>query len=87
MLSNAGHIQSLVNPPGNPKARMFTGPEPGPDAAEWRAGATEQAGTWWEHWADWVTERAGETKRAPAKLGSRKHKAGDAAPGRYIHAA
>ena len=48
---------------------------------------TEQAGTWWEHWADWVTERAGETKRAPAKLGSRKHKAGDAAPGRYIHAA
>jgi polyhydroxyalkanoate synthase len=87
VLSNAGHIQSLVNPPGNPKAKMFVGPEPGPDAAEWRAAATEQAGTWWEHWADWVTERAGETKRAPSKLGSRKHKAGDAAPGRYIHAA
>ena len=30
VLSNAGHIQSLVNPPGNPKARMFIGPEPGP---------------------------------------------------------
>jgi polyhydroxyalkanoate synthase len=84
VLSNAGHIQSLVNPPGNPKARMFTGPQPGPDATEWRAAATEQAGTWWEHWADWTTARSGETKRAPAKLGSRKHKPGEAAPGRYI---
>ena len=25
-LSNAGHIASLVNPPGNPKASYFTGP-------------------------------------------------------------
>jgi polyhydroxyalkanoate synthase subunit PhaC len=87
VLSNAGHIQSLVNPPGNPKARTFVGGEPGPDAAVWLAAATERAGTWWEHWADWMTERAGEHKKAPAKLGSRKHKAGDAAPGRYIHAA
>jgi polyhydroxyalkanoate synthase len=87
VLSNAGHIQSLVNPPGNPKARMFVGPEPGANVAEWRASATERAGTWWEHWADWTTARAGETKRAPSKLGSRKHKAGDVAPGRYIHAA
>ena len=44
VLSNAGHIQSLVNPPGNPKARMFTGPEPGPDAAEWRAGGHRAGG-------------------------------------------
>jgi polyhydroxyalkanoate synthase len=87
VLSNAGHIQSLVNPPGNAKARMFVGPEPGPEAAKWRAAATEQAGTWWDHWADWSIERAGEAKRAPVKLGSRKHKAGDAAPGRYIHSA
>ena len=26
MLSNAGHIASLVNPPGNPKANYYTGP-------------------------------------------------------------
>ena len=30
VLSNAGHIQSLVNPPGNPKASYWTGPSPDP---------------------------------------------------------
>jgi polyhydroxyalkanoate synthase len=85
VLSNAGHIQSLVNPPGNPKARMHVGPEPGPDAEQWRAQATERPGTWWEHWADWMVERGGPEKKAPSKLGSRRHRAGDAAPGSYVH--
>jgi len=30
VLSNAGHIASLINPPGNPKAHFFAGPEPVP---------------------------------------------------------
>ena len=36
-LSNAGHIASLVNPPGNPKANYFTGPLD-PDAVAARRG-------------------------------------------------
>ena len=31
VLSNSGHIASLVNPPGNPKASYWLGPKPGPD--------------------------------------------------------
>ncbi|MFN2915711.1 class I poly(R)-hydroxyalkanoic acid synthase, partial [Escherichia coli] len=27
ILSNSGHIQSILNPPGNPKARFMTNPE------------------------------------------------------------
>ena len=84
VLSSSGHIASLVNPPGNPKAKMFVGGDPGPDPDAWLAQATERPGTWWEHWADWMIQRAGEQKRAPAKLGSRKHKATDPAPGRYV---
>jgi polyhydroxyalkanoate synthase len=84
VLSNAGHIASLVNPPGNPKARILLGPDPGPDAEAWRAAATERTGTWWEHWADWIIERAGAQRPAPASLGSRRHKAGDPAPGQYV---
>lgn len=85
VLSNAGHIASLVNPPGNPKARMFVGPRPGPDARAWREQAEERPGTWWEHWADWMIARAGEERPAPTKLGSRRHKSIDSAPGQYVH--
>jgi polyhydroxyalkanoate synthase len=85
VLSNAGHIASLVNPPGNPKARMVVGPEPGADPAVWRAAGTERVGTWWQHWAEWIADRAGPERRSPHTLGSRKHKAGEPAPGQYIH--
>jgi polyhydroxyalkanoate synthase subunit PhaC len=87
VLSNAGHIASLVNPPGNPKAHYFAGPEPGSDPEAWRAGAERRAGTWWEHWSDWVSERSGDERKAPTKLGSRRHKVIEQAPGSYVRGA
>jgi len=84
VLSNAGHIASLVNPPGNPKANYYTGPEPGPDPNVWLKDAQKRPGTWWEVWADWVLQRAGDEVAAPAELGSVKHPALDPAPGRYV---
>ena len=85
VLSNAGHIASLVNPPGNPKAHFFAGPEPIGDADEWLAGAEQRSGTWWDDWATWVTERSGDERKAPAKLGSRRHRAAEPAPGTYVY--
>ena len=73
MLSNAGHIASLVNPPGNPKASYWVGGEPGPDAEEWRAAAEKRTGSWWEDWADGSLERSGDERPAPAALGSDAH--------------
>jgi polyhydroxyalkanoate synthase subunit PhaC len=85
VLSNAGHIQSLVNPPSNPKASYFAGPEPGPDAQEWlAAAATPKQGTWWTHWTNWLTEHAGEQVPAPKNLGSTNHPALEPAPGLYV---
>lgn len=84
VLSNAGHIASLVNPPGNAKAHFFAGGEPGPDADAWRTDAKRVSGTWWEHWSDWVRERSGPERKAPAKLGSRRHKIVEPAPGSYV---
>ncbi len=84
ILSNAGHIASLVNPPGNPKAHYFAGPEPCPDPDQWLADAKPAKGTWWEHWVDWVTPRSGTLKAAPSRPGSRRHKQLDPAPGRYV---
>ena len=84
VLSHSGHIASLVNPPGNPKAHYWTGPAPGPDPDAWLAGAEKRQGSWWEPWADWVTERAGNRRPAPADLGSGQHPVLDPAPGRYV---
>jgi polyhydroxyalkanoate synthase len=84
ILSNAGHIASLVNPPGNPKAHYFAGPEPQGDADAWLEKATRHQGTWWEHWTDWVIQRAGQEHPPPTRLGSRRHQPLEAAPGLYV---
>jgi polyhydroxyalkanoate synthase len=84
VLSNAGHIASLVNPPGNPKAHYLAGPKPGGDPDKWLAQAERHQGTWWEHWADWVSGRSGEERKAPTRLGSRKHRVLEPAPGTYV---
>lgn len=84
MLSGGGHIQHLVNPPGNPKARYLTGPEPGADADAWLAAATTHEGSWWDHWSSWVLARSGPSRRARRTLGSREHQPIEPAPGSYV---
>ena len=83
VLSGGGHIQHLVNPPGNPKAHFRTGPV-AEHADAWLAGSAQQAGSWWPHWADWAIARSGEERPAPKRLGSRRHRPIEAAPGRYV---
>ena len=39
VLSNAGHLQSLLNPPGNPKATFVTGPASSPESGGFRSRA------------------------------------------------
>jgi poly[(R)-3-hydroxyalkanoate] polymerase subunit PhaC len=86
VLGSSGHIQAIVNPPGNKRSKFLTraGPAP-PDPLEWRAGATTNEGSWWDHWLRWLGERSGDDRRAPAKLGNRRHPPIEAAPGRYVH--
>jgi polyhydroxyalkanoate synthase len=84
VLSGGGHIQHLLNPPGNPKARYRTGSQPGADPDSWLAGTAEHLGTWWENWAGWVHARSGEHRRAPRSLGNRRHRPLEPAPGRYV---
>ncbi len=84
VLSNSGHIQAILNPPGNPKAKYFANDSLPATADEWAAGASEVHGSWWERWAKWLDQRSGETQPAPKKLGSRKYKPMDAAPGTYV---
>src|SRR4051812_29823414 len=84
VLSYSGHIQSLVNPPGNPKAHYWTGPEPSSDAQTWRASAERHSGSWWESWAEWMLDRSGDEVPAPTAQGSAGHPPLESAPGSYV---
>jgi polyhydroxyalkanoate synthase len=86
VLSTSGHVASLVNPPGNPKASFLTNDTTGPDPETWLEGATPTQGSWWPDFADWLAERSGGRKRAPRALG--RPAAGftptEPAPGTYV---
>jgi polyhydroxyalkanoate synthase len=85
VLSSSGHIQSIVNPPDNPKAKFYVHDDYALAAEDWLEQATLKRGSWWDYWRSWVAPRSGSPKPAGTKLGSTKHPAGDAAPGRYVH--
>jgi len=84
VLSSSGHIQSLINPPGNPKARFHVSEELPAKAEDWLAGSRVLPDSWWAHWREWLAVRSGELEPAPPSLGSALHPAGVAAPGRYV---
>jgi polyhydroxyalkanoate synthase len=83
VLSTAGHIASLVNPPTNPKSTWRTASPNTPDADEWLASAHTEKGSWWTDYRRWLTERAGDEVDAPAQLGGGRPTLG-AAPGTYV---
>ena len=84
VLSNAGHLQSLLNPPGNPKATFMVGPASQVDAEAFLAIAEKKSGSWWTHWSEWLSARSGAKVVAPTSLGSADFPPGDAAPGQYV---
>jgi polyhydroxyalkanoate synthase len=86
VLSHSGHIQALLNPPGNPKAKYYRNPNfPPPTTDQWMfGGAAEVAGSWWPLWQEWLTSRSGAKKKAPRSLGAKAHPPLDPAPGKYV---
>jgi polyhydroxyalkanoate synthase len=84
VLSSSGHIQSLINPPGNPKAKFLVNSEMTQSPEQWLAGAQPQAGSWWTHWRAWLIARSGERRAAPASPGSARHAPAGQAPGTYV---
>ncbi len=84
VLSTAGHIASLVNPPSNPKASFQVAPETPADPEQWLASAQKEKGSWWPDFMDWLGERAGEEVPAPTSLGSAELPPLTDAPGTYV---
>ncbi|WP_409315523.1 class II poly(R)-hydroxyalkanoic acid synthase [Pseudomonas sp. KCJK9016] len=85
VLSSSGHIQSILNPPGNPKSRYMTSDEMTANADDWQENSTKHTDSWWLYWQAWQAARSGELKKAPTKLGNKAYPAGEASPGTYVH--
>lgn len=84
VLCSSGHIQSLINPPGNPKAKYFLNTKPAGSADAWLNDAQTTQGSWWTHWSEWIAARSGTLRSAPSTLGSAAHPPLEAAPGTYV---
>ena len=84
VLSHSGHIQAILNPPGNPKAKFYrAGGNMPATPEEWLSGAEETAGSWWPYWMKWLQDRSGKQVAAPKSLGNQKYKPVGPAPGEY----
>jgi polyhydroxyalkanoate synthase len=85
VLSAAGHIQSIVNPPALAARRQYLlNDDNDPTAEEWLKGATPHQGSWWIHWLEWLRRHAGERIDAPAEAGNAAYPAIAKAPGTYV---
>jgi polyhydroxyalkanoate synthase len=84
VLSSNGHIQSVINPPGNTGAMYFLNPQlpAGPEA--WLLDAQQHSGSWWDHWRDWLVARSGQRRPAPITLGDACCRPRADAPGAYV---
>ena len=83
VLSSNGHIASIVNPPGNPKATVQTAATTPADPADWLDQATTQRGSWWPDYVGWLAEHGGGDKPRPRRLGAAGFRPIDPAPGTY----
>ena len=87
VLSQSGHMQAILNPPGNPKAKYYVQKKKGKlpkTADEWLQGTEEVAGSWWPYWMEWMQKRSGNKKTAPESVGDDVYAPLDPAPGLYV---
>src|SRR5574343_405243 len=89
VLGGSGHIAGIVNPPAANKYGFWTNDATDgnlPESPEdFLAGATQNAGSWWTHWNQWVTSLPGGS----VKVKARKPEDGalkviEDAPGSYV---
>jgi polyhydroxyalkanoate synthase len=84
VLSTSGHIASMVNPPGNPKASFQTAPENPADPQQWLESAEKVPGSWWDDYVGWLAARTGPERNKPRRLGSAAYEPIGPAPGTYV---
>jgi polyhydroxyalkanoate synthase len=86
VLAGSGHIAGVVNPPAAQKYQYWVNDHPCETLESFIEGATENKGSWWPDWLQWLKEQDGETVKAiGARMpGKGKYKSIEDAPGTYV---
>ena len=84
VLGASGHIAGVINPAAKNRRSYWTNDRKGLNAPEWLAGAVENKGSWWPHWAKWISRFAGGKAKARGRLGDERYAPLEPAPGRYV---
>ena len=84
VLGASGHVAGIVNPPAANRRSYRSAGQLTRSADDWFAGATEKPGSWWTDWSTWLAEFGGARVKARTRLGDRKYKPIEPAPGRYV---
>ncbi|NQE61535.1 class I poly(R)-hydroxyalkanoic acid synthase [Caulobacter sp. RHG1] len=82
-MAGSGHIAGVINHPDARKYQHWTNAALPGEVGEWIAGAQENPGSWWPHWAEWLRAKSGSQvpARDPAKG---KLKPLENAPGSFV---
>ncbi len=83
IVAGSGHIAGVINPPAAKKYQYWTNESDAATLEEWRAGATEHAGSWWPDWDRWLSRLSGGKVRARVP-GEGRLKPLEDAPGTYV---
>ncbi|GAA6189225.1 class I poly(R)-hydroxyalkanoic acid synthase [Litorivita sp. NS0012-18] len=85
IVSEAGHVAGIINPPTKDKYGHYTNDDLSSTADEWQAAAKLKKGSWWPRWERWLTKRSG--KMVPARHpGDSSHPVLCDAPGENVSA-
>jgi polyhydroxyalkanoate synthase subunit PhaC len=84
VLGASGHIAGVVNPPAKQRRSFWTNELLTDDADDWLARATAHPGSWWPHWAEWLSKHGGALRPSPTKPGNQAHRVLAPAPGSYV---
>jgi polyhydroxyalkanoate synthase len=84
VLGASGHIAGVINPASKNKRSYWVNDDLAGSADDWLAAAQNRPGSWWTHWSAWLQRHAGPAVPARKKLGNRKYRGIEPAPGRYV---
>jgi polyhydroxyalkanoate synthase len=84
VLGASGHVAGVVNPASKNRRSYWVNDQLPAQPERWFESATEKNGSWWADWDAWLARFGGAQVVARKKLGNRRYKPIEPAPGRYV---